>query len=118
MKKLNSVVYNKLVLQAEEAKELGLTKLASGISSSLGDSPEEQTGSYNFDELQGDVYQELWKVVACVIKYHNLESVDAEKVHEALESFANKLIEEVENSLNVDNTQVGPMETKVPGESK
>lgn len=118
MKKLNSVVYNKLFLQAEEAKEREMVKLASGLMNALGPVPEDETVTYNFDELQADVYRGLWKMAACVIKYHDLDGVDAEKVHEILESLASKVIEEVEQSLSVDNSQVGPLEAKVPGESE
>lgn len=118
MKKLNSVVYNKLLLQAEEARDREMIKLASGLMNALGPIPEDEMVSYNFDELQDDIYRGLWKLASCVIKYHDLESVDAEKVHEVLESLASKVIKEVEQSLNVDHTQVGPLETKVPGEIK
>jgi len=116
MKKLNGIVYQKLLLQAEEARDKEMTKLASGIFNSLGPLAEEEQVSYNFNELQEDVYQGLWKMAACVIKYHDLQSADAEKIHEVLESVASKLIEEVERALNVDNAQVGPLESKVPGQ--
>ena len=118
MKKLNTIVYEKLLLQAEEAKDRGMIKLASGVVSALGAMPEDEVVNYNFNELQNDVYDGLWKMAACVIKYHDLQSVNAEKIHEVLESFASKLIEEVEQSLSVDNTQVGPLEDIVPGEIK
>jgi len=113
---LNATIYHKLLLQAEEAKELNMTKLASGILGSLGPMPEEELVSYNFNELQEDIYQGLWKLAANVIKYHDLQSVDAGKVHETLESLAIKLITEVEKSLNVDNSRVGPLEDKVFGQ--
>jgi hypothetical protein len=116
MKKLSNVIYQKLLLQAEEAKERDMTKLASGILSSLGPSPEEESVNYNFNELQDDVYQGLWKMAACVIKYHDLKSADAEKIHEILESMASKLINEVEHALSVNNAQVGPIEDKVFGQ--
>lgn len=116
MKKLNPIVYHKLLLQAEEAKDRGMTKLASGILNSLGSFPEDEKSNYDFTQLKEDVYQDLWKIASCVVKYHDLQSADAEKIHEVLEVFASKLIEEVERSLNVDNTQVGPLESKVPGE--
>ena len=55
--------------------------------------------------------------ISCLcIKYHDLKSADIEKIHEALESLSSKLIEEVEHSLNVNSTQVGPLETKVLGQ--
>jgi hypothetical protein len=116
MKKLNEVVYQKLLLQASEAKENGMTKLAMGILEAIGPVPEDEACKYNFVELKDDVYGGLWKLAACVMKYHDLESADAEKVHDVLESFAEKLIEEVERSLGVDDTQVGPLEDKVLGE--
>jgi|SRR5580698_5227637 hypothetical protein len=116
MKKLNSVVYQKLLLQAEEAKDQDMVKLSTGLLNALGPVPEDELVSYNFEELQGDIYTGLWKLAACVIKYHDLDSVDAEKVHQVLEIYSSKLIEEIEQSLSVDNTQVGPLEIKVPGQ--
>ena len=116
MHKLNSIVYHKLLLQAEEAKTLGMTKLASGILGSLGPVPEEEHVSYNFEELRDDVYGGLWKLASCVIKYHDVDSVQAEKINEVLESLATKLIAEVETSIGVDDTQVGPLEEKLVGQ--
>ena len=118
MKKVNDVVYQKLLLQAAEAKDCNMTKLSSGILNSLGSMPEDERITYNFNELEADVYRGLWKMAVCVIKYHDLQSVDAEKIHEVLEALASKVIEEVEQSLSVDNAQVGPLEAKVPGESE
>jgi Na+-translocating ferredoxin:NAD+ oxidoreductase RnfG subunit len=117
MKKLNSIIYNKLLLQAEEAKEVGMDKLGSAIMNTLGSVPEEDSVQYNYEQLQDDVYQGLWRVATCVLKYHDLKSADATKVHEVLEGLASKLIKEVEQSLSVNNTQIGPLEDKVPGES-
>lgn len=119
MKKLNATVYHKLLLQAEEAKlrdSQEMTKLAAAICNSLGPIPEDETVSYNFESLQEDIYNGLWKMATCVIKYHDLTSVDAEKVHQSLEIMAKKLIEEVEHSLSVPHTQIGPLEEKVPGQ--
>lgn len=116
MKKLNNVIYNKLLLQANEAREQDMKKLATGIFGALGPMSEDEGGHYNFNELQEDVYQGLWKLAACVIKYHDLESADAVKINEVLESMAEKLIEQVEQSLGVDDTQIGPLEEKTFGE--
>lgn len=118
MKKLNSTVYHKLFLQAEEAKDRNMTKLASGILTAIGPIPEDEQVTYNFAELQQDVYRGLWKLAMCVAKYHDVDSIDAEKVHDVLESFSSGLIEDVERSLHIDNTRVGPLETKVPGETE
>jgi hypothetical protein len=118
MKKLNSTVYNKLLLQAEEAKDQDMIKLASAIVDALGPEPEDIKTSYNLNQLQQDMHQGLWKLATCVIKYHDLESVDAEKVNDVLEALASKIIEDIELSLNVDDTKVGPLEDVLPGQSK
>ena len=118
MKKLNSVVYQKLLLQGQEAKDRNMTKLANGVLNSLGPTPEEDQVSYDYEQLQEDVYQDLWKAATCVLKYYDVQSADAERIHEALEAVASQLIEEVEHSLSVSHTQVGPLEPKVPGQSQ
>jgi hypothetical protein len=116
MKKLNSVVYHKLLLQAEEAKNQDMVKLASGVLGALGPVPEEEQVSYNIEELHQDVYQGLWKLATCVLKYHDVNSASVEKINQVLETTASKLIEEVETSIGVDNTEVGPLEDKLAGQ--
>ena len=116
MKKLNKIIYQKLLLQAEEAKEQGMTKLASGVLGVLGPVPEDEKIAYNFETLQIDVYEGLWKLAACVVKYHDLESADVEKINIVLENLAEQLIKEVETAVNVENEQIGPREDKIVGD--
>lgn len=114
MKKLNCVVYHKLLLQAEEAKDRHLTKLADGILQALTANPETEPVKYSSGELNEDVYKGLWAVATAVLKYHDVESVDAEKLNETLEVLAGRFISEVEETLGVEG--VGPLEPKVPGQ--
>lgn len=116
MRKLNSVVYNKLLLQAEEAKEQNMKKLASGILGSLSAQPEDENVSYSVSNMNDDVYTGLWKLATCVMKYYDVESVNAEKVNEVIESLAGKFISEMEDSIRVDSGDVGPLEPKLPGQ--
>jgi hypothetical protein len=118
MKKLNKIVYNKLLLQADEAKEQGMKKLAQGILGALTAYPKDEHGSYASVELNDDIYRGLWALSTNVISYYDLESVDAEKVNEIIEIFAEKFISELETSLGVTEGTVGPLEPKLPGESK
>jgi hypothetical protein len=118
MTKLNSVIYNKLLLQAEEAEYQGMTKLASNISNAIGDSFEDEVSTYSYRELTDDVQKELWKVACKIIKYYGIESVDAEKTNELITVLADKLTDELEVSFGVDNVVRGPLETNVPGENK
>ena len=118
MKKLNSTVYHKLLLQAEEAKEQKLHKLASGIMGALGSYPEEEQATYASSEMEDDVHRGLWSLATCVLKYHDILSVDSEKLNEVIESLASKFITEVEDSLGIEGSRIGPLEPPIPGESK
>lgn len=118
MKKLNSVIYNKLLLQSQEAKTQDLTKLASGIIGALGPVVEDERVQYSHQQLQNEIYDGMWKLATHVIKYHDVESADVSKIHDRLEALADRFIEELEQSLGVDDVIVGALEPKLPGESK
>ena len=117
MKKLNSIVYHKLLLQAEEAKDQKMNKLASGILGALGPAPEAEIITYASEETEEDVHRGLWSLATCILKYHNVSSVNAEKINEVIESLASKFINEIEGSLEVDGVR-GTLEPAVLGESK
>lgn len=117
--KLNTTIYNKLVLQAQEAKEVGLTKLADGVISSVGATsrdPDEFV-TYSSIELHRDIYNNLWKIALDVIKHHDLESVDIQKIDDALKFTVAQVLRDIEMTLEV-NDKIGLMEPKLPGESK
>lgn len=118
MKKINSVLYKKLYLQAEEAKELGLEKLASGIYSAIGPLAEEELSEYSYHELKDDVYIGLWKLYLNVMKYYDVDSAKAEEMHDLIEQFAEDFIAAIEDKLGVESTDIGPLEPKVPGEKE
>lgn len=118
MKKLNSVVYHKLLLQAHEAKAQNLTKLASGIINAVGPIPEDEQVKYNQQQLHDEIYEGMWRLATHVIKYYDVESADAGKIHDRLESLASKFVEELELSLGVEDVIAGPLEPGLPGETK
>lgn len=115
--KLNKTVYNKLLLQAQEAKELGLKKLSNIIFNNIGSVPKEDTEIDSFSSLQlkEKVHSSLWKIALDVIKYHDLESVDIQKIDEILVNLAEQVLSEVEVSLGADD-KIGPLEPKLFGE--
>ena len=115
MKKFNKIIYNKLLLQAQEAKYQGLNTLASGIFNAIGAYPEEENIKYSYEELNEDVYKGLWKIAGNVIQYYDINRVDAEKVNNLIESFASQFIEELEGNIDI-KSNIGPLEPKVPGE--
>ena len=113
---LKSTIYNKLLLQAEEAKELGLTKLADGITNSIGAYSDDTPKEYSYSQLEKDVYSDLWKVATKIIDYHDLQSVQAEKLDEMIEVLADQVLTELRKVLTVDNVIKSINEPKIPGE--
>jgi len=116
MKKLNETIYNKLLAQAEEAKEQGKVKLASDIFGCIGSYAENEETEYSSAQLESDLKAELWRAASNIMNYHGIESIDAEKLDLALTICAEKLLNEVETALNVEPGRLGPLEPKVFGE--
>ena len=175
MAKLNKVAHARLLLQAEEAQERGLDRLADGIlfaiSSNVNknvedpeedfeenteeefeESPEEsfeedfdeendeendedsdedseedseedsdeeldeESDQYAYDQLKEEIYKGLWELATRVAKYHDCEHIDAEKLGDVVDTLAQQFIEEVEDSLQIEEGSIGPFEPKVMGE--
>lgn len=115
---MNSVIYRKLVAQAEEAKEQGMTKLANGIMEAIGPEPVEEPQEYSYAQLHDDTHKEMWKVAAHLMRYYNLEYADVEKLDKSILVWASRVISDMEDTLEVDSVVVGPLEPRVPGEDK
>lgn len=116
--KLNSVVYHKLLAQAEEARERRLIKLAERIEHVIGDEPTQETEEYAYAQLKEDIHQDLWKAAARLVAHYDLQSVDAEKVDQAVVRLAEKVFAELDDALGTNGVVVGAMEPRVPGENK
>lgn len=126
--KLNKVVYEKLVLQAQEAKEIGLTKLGETVLSAIGAvSREDEVITYSHSELTEDIYHNLWKVALNIAQYYDVDSIDIQKIDESLELMAMKVRSEIENTMYSEIStkvkgkvalMIGPLEPKLPGESE
>lgn len=116
MKKINSIIYNKLLLEAEEAKFQGLTKLAEAISESIGDEPIKDDVTYTYESLKDDIYKDLWKITTNLIKYYKLKELNTLKLNKDLESYSEKVLEDLEQLLDVDSKVEGTTEAKLLGE--
>ena len=116
MNKLNKIIYNKLLIQAEEAKDRGMVKLANGIFDAIGSHPNDETLEYSYGQLKEGMYNDFWKVATKLIHYYDLDSADVEKIDAAITSFASKITQELEAAIGVDSSKVGPLDPKVPGE--
>lgn len=116
MKKLNSVIYNKLLVQSEEAKEQNLIKLADGVSGAIENGTETEFSEYSYSQLNEDVYNSLWKLATNVLYYHGTDAIDVKKIDEVISSMASTLIDQLEEAMDTENVIVGALEPKVPGE--
>jgi len=117
--KLNEVIYNKLRLQLEEAQDRGMTKLAGAISGAIGEeSLKENDEQYSYNELQDDIHKDLWAIASRLIRYYDINSVDALKVDATIINWAGKTLSELENTLEVCEKISGPSEPRLPGETK
>ena len=59
--KLAKAAYDRIVLQAEEARDLGLTKLANSVFEVVGPVAREEKLTYNEEDLVSDAEAVLWK---------------------------------------------------------
>lgn len=114
--KINSVIYKKLLAQAEEAKERGMIVLAESVLDAIGSFPEEESEQYSYAQMREDIVHDMWKIATRVVKYHELTSLDAEKINETLTAYADQVLNELEATLGVDVVVKGPREPKVFGE--
>lgn len=119
MKIINQTIYSKLILQADEARDQGLEKLANGVLSAMPPSPREpkEKITYSSEELEENIYQKLWKIAMDVITYHDVQSVDIQKIDNIVSDLSTQILQEVQASISVDNT-IGPLEPELLGESK
>lgn len=118
MTKLNSVIFNKLAAQAEEAETRGLTKLADNIKQAIGSEAAAELISYSYNQLNNDINKDLWKLATRLIAYYNLESVDADKLQDSILGVTSQIINNLEEILGVSDVALGPLEPNVPGEIK
>ena len=118
MKKIGSVLYNKLLLQAQEAKDQGLTVLSERILEAIGPQPDDSVQTYSHVELKEDIHRDLWKIASKLFVFYDLASVDAQSVDRDIIRWTAKTLDELERTLGVDKIVKGSNEPDLPGETK
>lgn len=108
--------YNKLKLQANEAREQGMEKLAEAVDTAIGTSPQFEVSEYSSLDLDKDVHKDLWRIAAKVLAFHDLDSANIEQIDQSLSVWAEKIISDLEKTLQVTDSIRGPLEPKLPGE--
>jgi hypothetical protein len=116
--KINSIIYKKLMAQAEEAKEQGLITLANNILEAIGSFPDEDREQYSYSQLQEDIHRDLWKLSTRLMRYFDVDNVDALKLDRELVIWANNMLDGLEHTLGTSDLIRGPLEPKLPGETE
>lgn len=119
MNKLSNATYQRLVAQAQEARELHQTELAEQVLGAVGATPREEGEDFVFSyaEMQNEVSKSLWKVAMEVISYHDAKKADIQKLSIVIEELTEGVIVSMEKVLNASN-KIGANEEELPGVSK
>jgi hypothetical protein len=106
-----------MVMQANEAKELGFEKLGDVVLNAVGPITREENElqSYAYTELEEDTYKKLWKIAMEVISYHDVEFPDIQNIDDAVSELVDTVIAQVEESIGAKD-KLGKFEPKVPGQ--
>lgn len=116
MIKLNSTVYNKMLLQAEEAIEQEKIALADGVLGAIGPLADDEQKEHSFTDLDQEVYDNMWKSAVHVIAHYDLKSADIERLDEVIKIASEKFISDVCRSLDIDDKSFSVLEPKLPGQ--
>lgn len=116
MKKLNKIAEERLKAQVEEAKELGLTKIASiGEGILYNNSFVYDNNEFSSEELKENIYHGVCRFASNIISFYNIENPDLVKISQVAEYLSNTIENEIKKNLDIEET-VGTFETKLPGE--
>lgn len=117
MKKMNQHLRERLILQAEEAKHIGLVKLGETVQDAvLHAQVVTDTGIFNHDELVESVKGSLWRAACKIAIYHDLPTIDIQKMETLIVVATNDFMHHIECSYDVEN-KIGPFEEVVMGQT-
>lgn len=108
-----------LASQAEEADLLGLTKLASQLTSQIENLPIRQDGpfSYSTQNLEAEIDARLWASAIDVLNFHNSSSFDAAEINNLIVTARNEFLTELRHKIGCKSPH-GFYEMALPGEEK
>jgi hypothetical protein len=118
MNKLNNEIYARLVAQAEEAKELDLTKLAEDVLGAVGSVPrDEDDFTYSYEELKDNINKTLWKSAMEIVAYHDSKKADIQKIGTTVEHLVEQVLSDIELAIGMSG-KIGPNEPHLLGQTK
>jgi len=117
MRTISKNQYERMIVQAEEADSLGLTKISENLTKQIEkNSIREDVESYTYasEDYMKDVEENLWNIIVRTADFHGV-SINAENSQKLVEYFSEKISESIRKELKV-KTSIGSYEPKLPGE--
>lgn len=108
-----------LTKQAEEADLLGLTKIASQITSQVESFPVRSSGlfSYASQELEAEIDSRLWTSAIDTLNFHNVSNFDVREIENFIISSRNEFLDQLRHKIGCLSPH-GAFEDSIPGEKK
>lgn len=117
MKKLGEIVVKRLEAQSDEAKELGMLKLAQSIDGIvINNNYQLDLSNFSEEKLQDEIYNAMWRTAATLISFHDVQNPDAIEIEKVANYLTKYILAEMRTSLQV--KPIGPYEPSLPGEIK
>ncbi len=111
--KINKKLYDRLVLQAEEAEKLGMNKIASNVLETAEPFLENESIEYSYADLENDISKDIWKMATRLFNYYQINNIDIKEFNKIVEASAETLLDELEDALDVKEQLIGATEPKV-----
>ena len=117
MKTITEANMKRLIVQRDEAKTVGLNKIASQLSAQIGTvgvRGDSDDYHYSKEELRNEIESSLWDVAIRAQDFYG-KFADARVVQDIIEKQADEFIDSIKTSLGA---EVGAYEATLPGEVK
>jgi hypothetical protein len=105
--------------QAAEADLLGLTKIASHLTSQIENFPIRSNGafSYQSSDLEKDIDANLWSSAIDILNFHNTSNFDVVEIQNLITQSRNEFLNELRHKIGCKSPH-GAYEHTLPGEKK
>jgi hypothetical protein len=115
MKTISSIHFDKLIAEASEADEIGLTKVAENITRQI-EKVSVREGdvnySYNSKEFKQDIQDNLWSIIIRVADFHGTH-FDSKNAQSIVDDYSNRIVAEVRKTFSL--AEMGAHEPSLPG---
>ncbi len=120
---MNKKIYDRLVAQAKEAKELGLIKLAEELEDTLKNHKPEDESISEADKSNQELFLKkqsidaVWNIVFSIIDSYKLKGIDVAILSTSIDSLANDLLVQAKDMISNINFETRKnMKSSLPGE--